>query len=180
MASLGRQHLTYLQNAKTEVTFFCFRFKVRKSNLNIFGPFSFSHISIFKNWTFLFQSQNSAKPSGAVTNKKLQKRSQSDPFLLDKCPASSPLQGAPYWEQGAESPCIHTSDSYIYWVVCFCVLAAVLQNLYLLCIFLLFEMIYLVKHMCKFYFLWTTRPYLWPSGCCCISRFSFRRMVMVK
>ncbi|KAI5697607.1 hypothetical protein M8J75_013021 [Diaphorina citri] len=94
------------------------------------------------------QSQNSAKPSGAVTNKKLQKRSQSDPFLLDKCPASSPLQGAPYWEQGAESPCIHTSDSYIYWVVCFCVLAAVLQNLYLLCIFLLFEMIYLVKHMC--------------------------------
>lgn len=88
-------------------------------------------------------------PSSSHSRQKLTKRSQSDPFLLDKiCPASSPLSYST--EYSAVSPTdTHTSDTYIYWVLCFCALAAVLQNLYLLIIVILFELVYLVKKMCR-------------------------------
>lgn len=109
---------------------------------------------------FFFQSQKVTSPpcssekilsppSSSHSRQKLTKRSQSDPFLLDKiCPASSPLSYST--EYSAVSPTdTHTSDTYIYWVLCFCALAAVLQNLYLLIIVILFELVYLVKKMCK-------------------------------
>ncbi|KAL1451666.1 hypothetical protein WDU94_006024 [Cyamophila willieti] len=94
-------------------------------------------------------SFKSPPPAPHSTSRKLQHRSQSDPFLLDKIPpTSSPLEPATSPLSIRDESVIHTSDSYIYWVVCCCIVAAVIQNLYLLCIFILFEMIYLVKRAC--------------------------------
>uniref|UniRef100_A0A8D9ECR5 Uncharacterized protein n=2 Tax=Cacopsylla melanoneura TaxID=428564 RepID=A0A8D9ECR5_9HEMI len=109
----------------------------------LFGPFIQSVLLIFIQLTFLagclydWYYDDNEEPEMDEDEQQIASSSSLEP-------PTSPLSNRDL----TLPPSIHTSDSYIYWVVCCCVVAAVLQNLYLMFIFILFELIYLVKRAC--------------------------------